>query len=112
MNGSFQSTSAFSKRGFEGFAAHQRGQCNSNELRISSLKIRWHLLAIGILSLLKRPTVAQLSATKLLAAPLVCHTWGKNSPLRDQMRIHMYMRKLVLAAGQRDLLGFEDALDC
>src|SRR5260370_13517424 len=50
--------------------------------------------------------------TKLLAAPLVCHTWGKNSLLRDQMRIHMYMRKPVLAAGQSDFPGFDDDRDC
>src|SRR5260370_36279306 len=50
--------------------------------------------------------------TKLLAAPLVCHTWGKNSLLRDQMRIHMYMRKPVLAAGQSDFPCFDDDRDC
>src|SRR5947209_18766060 len=37
------------------------------------------------------------------AAPLVCHTGGKNCPLCDQMRIHMYMRRAVMAAGQPDL---------
>ena len=50
--------------------------------------------------------------TKLLAAPLVCHTGGKNSLLRDQMRIHMHTRKPVLAAGRSDLLDLEDDRDC
>ena len=80
------------------------------QYRFSSLKIRWHLLATGILSLLKRHTVAQLPATKLLAAPLVRHTGGKSSPLRDQMRIHL--RKAILAAGQLDLLGPDDNRHC
>src|SRR6266571_582879 len=51
-------------------------------------------------------------STKLPAAPLVCHTGGKISLLRDQMRIHMHMRKPVLAAGRSDLLDLEDDRDC
>src|SRR6266568_5135284 len=36
----------------------------------------------------------------------------RNSLLRDQMRIHMHMRKPVLAAGRSDLLDLEDDRDC
>ncbi len=58
------------------------------------------------------PWVARLPATKLLAASLVCHSGGKNSPLHDQMRIHMHMCKAVVAAGRPDLPGFDGARDC